>query len=371
MHLLYNIAGLYRPAGMERVLSDKANWLAAHGHRVTILTTEQKGRPLAFPLDSRIEVRDLGIGYEENNNRGLLNKVLHYPWKQRRHRKALEKALAAYKPDITVSLFCNEVNLIPKMKDGSKKVLEVHFSRFKRLLYGRKGLWALADSIRNRQDGRLAGKYDRFVILTEEDKVNWKPMPNIEVIPNPIHYHPSEPARLDGKVVLAVGRYTYQKGLERLIEAWSLIRKDGWTLRLVGDGEDRPLLEKQVRDLHLEESVIMGWAEEDMADIYQNATILALPSRYEGLPLALMESQAFGIPAVSFDCPCGPREILRDGESGILVKEGDVEGLATALEQLMQQDALRKKMGAAAYENARRWDNEIIMNQWIRLFQEI
>ena len=120
MHILYNIAGLYRPAGMERVLTDKANWLVSHGHRVTILTTEQKGRPNAFPLDERVQTRDLAIGYEDNNGGSLADKLLHYPGKQRRHRKALEKALMELKPDIAISMFCNEVNLLPRLKDGSR-----------------------------------------------------------------------------------------------------------------------------------------------------------------------------------------------------------------------------------------------------------
>lgn len=372
MYILYNIAGLYRPAGMERVLTDKANWLVEHGHQVTILTTEQKGRPTAFPLDSRVEVMDLGIGYEDNNGGSLWDKLVHYPGKQRRHRKALAAVLAERRPDITVSMFCNEVNLIPRIKDGSKKVLEVHFSRFKRLQYGRKGLWALADRIRSRQDARLVRRYDRFVVLTEEDKGFWGPMDTIRVIPNPVRFRPGEPASLNTKTVIAVGRYTHQKGLERLLEAWSLIRdKSGWRLRLVGDGEDRPALEAQIRTLGMEGSVQLGRAESDMESVYSQASILALSSRYEGLPMALLECQAFGVPAVSFDCKCGPREIIRDGETGILVDEGDVLSLAAALEKLMRDDVLRKLMGQNAFRHAEAWRPEAIMPKWIQLFEEI
>jgi glycosyltransferase involved in cell wall biosynthesis len=372
MHILYNIAGLYRPAGMERVLTDKANWFAEHGHRVTILTTEQKGRPNAFPLDPRIEVVDLAIGYEDNNGAGLLDKLVHYPGKQRKHRKALEAILAERKPDVTVSMFCNEVNLIPRMKDGSAKVLEVHFSRFKRLQYGRKGLWALADRLRSRQDAALVRRYDRFVVLTQEDRELWGPMDNIRVIANPVRFNPSEPAQLDTKSVIAVGRYTYQKSLERLLDAWSLIPgKAGWTLRLVGDGEDRKALETQIQALGLEGSVKLGRTESDMDTVYSSASILALSSRYEGLPMALLECQAFGVPAVSFDCKCGPREIIVHGETGFLVKEGDIPDLAKRLEQLMRDDDLRIRMGRNAFSHARAWSPENIMPKWISLFEEI
>ncbi len=371
MHILYNIAGLYRPAGMERVLTDKAGWLVAHGHKVTILTTEQKGRRNAFPLDPRIETRDLAVGYEDNNGSRLLVKLLRYPVLQRRHRKALEAVLAELKPDITVSMFDNDVNLIPQMRDGSRKVLEVHFSRFKRLQYGRRGLWALADRIRTRMDSRLVRKYDRFVVLTEEDKPNWGPMETIRVIANPVFLGPDGPAPLDTKTVTSVGRYCHQKGFERLIEAWGLItRKTGWTLRIVGDGELRPEMERQIASLGLQESVLLG-RNSDMAGVYRNASVLAVSSRYEGLSMALVESQTFGVPAVSFDCKCGPREIIRDGENGFLVPEGDVRGLAEALQKLIDDDGLRIRMGLSAYGGAGRWSPEVIMPQWIRLFEEI
>jgi len=371
MHILYNIAGLYRPAGMERVLTDKANWLAAHGYRVTILTTEQKGRPVAFPLDARIETRDLSIGYEDNNGKGLWDKLVHYPAKQRKHRKALEAALKELRPDITVSMFCNEVNLIPRMKDGSKKVLEVHFSRFKRLQYARKGLWALADRYRSWQDAHMVRRYDRFVVLTQADAQNWGSLYNLRVISNPVNFRPEKPAALDSNTVIAVGRYTHQKGLERLLEAWARIpEKEGWTLRLVGDGEDRQVLERQADSLGIRHAVRMG-REQDMAAVYAHASIVALTSRYEGLPMVLLEAQTFGIPAVAFDCPCGPREIISDGVDGFLVREGDIDGLAKDLQKLMKDDSLRRQMGAAAFKNARRWAPDSIMQQWIQLFAEI
>ena len=166
MRIVYNIAGLYRPSGMEKILTDKANWLAAHGYEVTIITTEQRGRPDAFPLDSRIGRRDLGIGYEDNNGASLWNKIIHYPLKQYRHRKRLTEVLMEIRPDVTVSMFCNEQSFLPGIKDGSRKVLELHFSRLKRLQYGRTGLWGLVDRLRSRNELRQVKRFDRFVTLT-------------------------------------------------------------------------------------------------------------------------------------------------------------------------------------------------------------
>jgi len=372
MRIVYNIAGFYRPAGMERVLADKANWLVRHGHEVTILTTEQKERPYAFPLDERIRVRDLWIGYEDNNGGSLLDKVLHYPAKQRLHRRRLGQALEEIRPDITVSMFCNEVNLLPRIKDGSRKVLEVHFSRFKRLQYRRTGLWGLVDRYRSRQDERLAARYDRFVVLTEADKLNWGNVHDVTVILNPICFHSTAGNSLDTKTVLAVGRLAYQKGFDRLLEAWGKIavHAQGWTLVFAGDGELREELEAQAGRLGIKDQVRFAGNVKDMVSCYANASIVALTSHYEGLPMVLLESQAFGIPAVSFDCPCGPSEVIRDGENGFLVPEGDVDAFADALLRIMNNDEERARMGKNALRDARRWDIETIMPQWIRLFEE-
>jgi glycosyltransferase involved in cell wall biosynthesis len=371
MRIVYNIAGFYRPAGMERVLADKANWLVRNGYEVTILTTEQKGRPYAFPLDDRIRMVDLGIGYEDNNGGSLLDKVLHYPSKQRLHRRRLGHILKEIRPDITVSMFCNEVNLLPRIKDGSRKVLEVHFSRFKRLQYRRTGLWGLVDRYRSRQDERLATRYDRFVVLTEADKLNWGKVHDVSVILNPICFHPSVGNTLDAKTVLAVGRLAYQKGFDRLLEAWGKIaaRAQGWTLVFAGDGELREELEAQTARLGIEDRVRFAGNVKDMVSCYADASVVALTSHYEGLPMVLLESQAFGIPAVSFDCPCGPSEVIRDGENGFLVPEGDVDAFAEALLRVIKNDEDRARMGKNALRDARRWDIETIMPQWIRLFE--
>lgn len=375
MRIVYNIAGLYRPSGMEKILSEKANWLAAHGYRVTIITTEQKGRPDAFPLDERISRLDLGIGYEDNNGGSLWNKLVHYPLKQYRHRKRLTKVLMEIRPDITISMFCNEQSFLPRIKDGSVKMLELHFSRLKRLQYGRKGLWGLVDRLRSANELRQVRRFERFVTLTEEDLSLWGDVPGICCIPNGIRLSGIVPGAHEGKRVIAVGRYMYQKGLDRLIDAWKIVCDSlgpdhGWQLRLLGDGELREALHNQIVSLELEDSVKLCGNVKDMASEYREAALLALSSHYEGLPMALIEAQAYGLPAVSFDCKCGPREVIVDGRTGLLVPEGDVEALAKALLRLIVDPELRSRMGAEAGKLAVRFDFEKIMERWDQLFRQ-
>lgn len=361
MIILYNIAATWNAGGMERALFLKANWLASHGYTLYIATSDQRGLPSAFPLDSAIECRDLGINYDANNGASFISKILQFPVKQLRHRRRLRALLKEIKPDITVSMFCNEASFLPSIHDGSRKVLEIHFSRFKKLQYGRKGVWALADRWRTRHDARTAAKYDRFVVLTSEDKGYWGNLKNIRVIPNPRTFTLPKPASLQRHTILAVGRYTHQKGFDMLLKAWQMIDTRGWTLRIAGCGD--PLGE-------VPDNVITGLSP-DIVEEYKNAAFLVMSSRYEGLPMALLEAQAAGLPIVSFACKCGPRDVITDGVDGILVPEGNIEGLANGMKRLMEDESLRRTMGVAAFQNSEKYDKERIMALWEKLFHEL
>lgn len=372
MKLLCNIAGTYRPAGMERVLTNKANWFAAHGYEVIIVTTDQKERKPYFELDPSIRCIDLGIGYEDNNGGSLLNKIINYPFKQRRHYKKLKALMLKERPDVTISMFCNDVFLIPKIKDGSKKILEVHFSRFKRLQYGRTGLWGIVDKWRSDNDVRLADKFDAFVVLTKEDSGYWN-TDNIRYIPNARTFENVTPANLDNKKVITVGRYSYQKGYDLLIKVWDEVHKHypDWTLDIIGDGEEREKLQKMIDDLNLAGSVCLKHSTPQIAQEYQNASIVALSSRYEGLPMILLEAQTFGLPIVSFKCKCGPQDVITNGVDGYLVDEGDIKGMADRIMALIKDVRRRKVMGKAAIISSKRYSEDTIMQKWVDLFNEL
>lgn len=373
MKILYSIAGTYNSGGMERVLANKANWLVAHGHEVIIVTTDQRGESPYFPLDARIKCYDLAINYEENNGKSFLNKLIHYPFKQWKHKARLTALLKELRPDIVISMFCNDASFIPSIKDGSKKILEIHFSRFKRLQYGRKGLWRLADWWRYKTDARVVSRFDKFVVLTHEDKEYWGNLRNMCVIPNARTFEVNQPATLEAKKVVAVGRLNHQKGFDRLIDAWSIVDNvvSGWKLQIVGDGELREQLQYNIRELGLSNQINIGRAEKDMMSVYKDASILAMSSRYEGLPMVLLEAQAAGLPIVSFDCKCGPKDVIENGVDGFLVEDGDIEQLAQKLVVLMQDANLRKQMGSAAYAHSDRYSEERIMKQWTDLFDEV
>lgn len=373
MKLVYCISATHNSGGMERVLATKVNYLVARGYDITVVTTDQRGLPPFFPLDARIRCVDLGVNYETNNGKSFLNKLVHFPFKQWRHRRRLSRVLREIRPDVTVSMFCNDATFLPSIKDGSRKVLEIHFSRFKRLQYDRKGLWRLADVWRNRNEADVVARFDRFVVLTHEDSRYWGKLSNIAVIPNAQTFASDAPAPLEAKTVVAVGRLTYQKGFDLLLQAWAEVcrRVSGWQLAIVGDGELRSALSAQAESLGLAGCVTFVPAMKDVVAVYRDASVLAMSSRYEGFGMVLLEAQTVGLPVVSFACKCGPSEIVNDGVDGYLVAPGDVDAMADRLVRLMQDGALRRRMGAHAFANAARFSTDAVMKQWMALFDSL
>lgn len=373
MKIAYCIAGTCHSGGMERVLANKANYLVGQGYEVIIITTDQHEAPPFFPLDKKIRCYDLGINYEENNGRSFFNKLVHYPGKQWRHKKRLTALLKREKPDITISMFCNDVSFMPHIKDGSKKILEIHFSKYKRIQYGRKGLWKLADRWFSRQDEKWVRRFDKFVVLTEEDRKYWGNLDNITVIPNARTFTPTQTADMENKKVIAVGRYTYQKGFERLIEAWHLVAPDfpDWKLEIVGDGEQRTRLKERIARYGIDNSVVLVPANNEIEKHYLSSSVYAMTSRYEGLPMVLLEAQAFGLPIVSFNCKCGPSDVVDHGKNGFLVEEGNVSAFASQLRKVMADVELRKKMSRNALEVSKKFSMEPVMSRWMQLFESL
>lgn len=373
MKLVYCIPATSNSGGMERVLARKVNYLADRGYEVIIVTTDQRGRDPFFPFHPSIRQIDLGINYDENNGQGLLAKLLAYPRKKRLHRERLSALLLGLKADVVVSMFGDDADFLPSLADGSKKVLEYHFSKLKRLQYGRQGLWRLVDRYRTWLDEGTVRGYDRFVVLTEEDAGYWGKLPHIRVIPNPLPFLSEETSPCTEKRVLAVGRYDFQKNFSLLLRLWARVapKYPDWQLEIIGDGALRPDLEAEVQALGLTASVSLSQPTHQMKEVYLRSSIYAMTSRYEGLPMVLIEAQQMGLPIVSFACPCGPRDVIHEGQDGYLIQMGQEELFIQRLSQLMDSEAERIHMGKAARDASARYDVDRIMAHWMGLFGEL
>lgn len=374
MNLLYCHCSLYNPGGMERVLLNKVRWLTEAGHRVTVVTTDQQGRPPFYEFPEGVELIDLGINYSLDNNKPLYRRIPAYLRKRRLHRQRLTEVLMRKRPDVTVSLYPSESSFIPDIKDGSKKILELHFNRYFRLQYGRKGLIGLIDWWRSSQDEKIARSFDRFIVLTEEDKEYWGNIPNISVIGNAALHMPQK-SDCTPRRVIAVGRLDFQKAFDRLIDAWEIVKKDkasdGWRLDIFGQGEWRDMLNDMIEKKGLSASAAVNAPTADVAAEYAASSILAMTSHYEGFPMVMVEAMSAGLPVVTFGYKCGPRDIVTPGTDGIIVPDGDTAAFADALLRLMADNSLRQRMGQAATGVVDRYSEARVMGQWMSLFENI
>lgn len=373
MKLLYCHCSLHNPGGMERVLLNKVVWLKAHTDwEIVVVTTDQKQRPTFYPFPKEVRMIDLGINYSDDNAKSPGEKITGYLRKRRKHRKALTALLQKEKADIVVSLYPSESSFIPSIKDGSKKVLELHFNKFFRLQYNRKGLLGWIDRWRTKQDERLVRKFDKFVVLTQEDKGYWGGLPNIEVIPNAAMRMADKHSDVSQKRVIAVGRLDYQKGFDRLIQAWELVQKASkygdWQLDIFGQGEWKEMLQRMIDERGLRETAHINRPTANIGEEYARSSMLVMSSHYEGFPMVMIEAMACGLPVVSFDYKCGPKDIIQDGVNGLLVRDGDIEGLANAMMRLMENGEERKTMGRNARRVTETYSEESVMEKWGSLF---
>lgn len=374
--IVYVTPALYMAGGVERVLTLKANYFAEHfGYDITIILTEGKDKPLFYPLSDKIKVINLNIGFEELWTCSFLKKVFVYLKKQRQYKKALANELMRLHPDITISLLRREINFINDIKDGSRKIGELHVNRanyrnfeandsnFIKNLFAKFWMHSLVKKLK---------QLDRFVVLTEEDKLAWPELHNICVIPDPLSFRPTLHSPLTEKRVIAVGRYVYQKGFDLLLQAWAKIEKKypDWHLAVFGDGNRAPY-EQQMKDLGIDSSRChLNGPTADIQQEYINSSVFAFSSRFEGFGMVLVEAMACGLPVVSFACPCGPRDIISDGEDGFLIEKENKDALAKGLSQLMESDSLRLSMAKVGMENVRRFSMEHIAQQWKAIFEK-
>lgn len=375
--LVYVTPALYMAGGVERVLTLKANYLADHlGYDVTIILTEGKGKTFFYSLSAGVKVVNLDIGFEELWHCPFLKKIFVYLGKQRKFRARLKAELMRIRPQVTVSLLRREINFINGIKDGSRKVGELHVNRknyrnyeendtnLVKNLFARFWMKSLVRHLR---------ELDRFVVLTEEDRQAWKEIPRVDVIPNPLSFHVKACSRLERKRVIAVGRYVYQKGFDLLLKAWAVVSREcpGWELAIFGAGNREPYMQL-AQELGIDMArCSLNNNTQDIRKEYMDSSLLVFSSRYEGFGMVLIEAMACGLPVVSFDCPCGPRDIVSPGVDGVLVPAGDTDALAREMVRLMRSDALLREYAGNAVLKARNYEIEHIASRWAALFDEV
>lgn len=375
--IVYCTPALYSAGGTERVVSVKANYFAEHlGYDVTIIVTEGNKGNSFFPLSDKVKVVNFGLGFEDLWNKPFLKKIYLYLVKQRKYKQLLTRELLRIQPDITITTLRREINFIHEMKDGSRKIGELHLSRANyrgvedresssiKSLFSK---WWKKDVISNLQ------RLDKFVVLNENAVLEWPELDNVTMIPDPLPLKMEEKSALQSKRIVTIGRYSYEKGYDFLLRIWALVEKKypDWQLNVYGMGDPTPYvklmdeLSVDPRRCHLNSSLV------DVESEYLRSSILVQPSRTEGFGLVLVEAMACGLPVVAFDCENGPRSLITDGEDGFLIPPCDVESFADRLMQLMDDEKLRTKMGEKGLMKSQQYHISKIASQWEQLFDEL
>ncbi len=231
---------------------------------------------------------------------------------------------------------------------------------------------------RSSRFGRIMSLYpdiDCFLLLTRPDAEQFRRvgLNNTGVMPNPVTMRPAMPAALRSPTIITVGRVAPEKNHRAMIEAFGRLAPDHpeWTLKIFGDGSLRSVLDQQIRAAGLTDRVLLMGPTNDVERELLDASMFALSSNAEGLPLVLVEAMACGVPCVSYDCSPGIREIITDGDDGIVVRQGSIDELSAGLRRLIEEPETRRAMGERALISSKRFAPDDVMQLWERLFDTV
>lgn len=384
--IVYIVDTMAISGGISRVVSQKASWLARHGYDVTILTTEGSSTDSFFPLAEGVKVVPLDVNFLSvyQNGRGVMGMLKSGRDRIKKNCLFAQRCsdfLCSGNYDVVFTTINNPG--IFSGKDGSRKVYEFHFSNQSNVEFQQhlpcvsRMLYRFYYNLQN----QVYKRYDALVLLTERDcKLRARQLhdclTNVRVIPNFVTV--AEPDRwpdYDTKRVISVGRLSPQKNYYNLFDVWALVKKKhpDWRLDIYGHGYGREEEHRAgMRRVGVDDVVEIHAPVSDIQSEYLASSIYVMSSRYEGFGLVLPEAMTCGLPCVAYDCPCGPAEIIRHGEDGLVVaRVDDTEGMAAALCRLIEHREEREAMGHVARRNVRRYNIDCVMPRWVELIEEL
>lgn len=383
MNILYLIPSLSNSGGMERVLTDKVNYLIKLGnYSITILTTDMKATESPFyELDVNIKVINLEIFFESIFNLPLLKKRKESKILLEMYERKLSKYILDNQVDICISMGAKELEFFSKLDVPVVKIFESHFNPTVRSSFiadhkGSSLFWRILGKYRDWQYLQQTKNLDQVVVLTKNAQIEWKKTHNNVCLIN----NPSPFVTISDKIdfkeykrAIAIGRLEDQKGFDLLIESWRNVysKYPNWKLDIFGEGSKRDLLQKKINENNLDQVITLKGTTRNVQQELLTSDFYVMSSRYEGLPMVLLESISNGLPIVSFDCPTGPAEIIENNDCGILVLNGNIKDLSEKIISMIENVDVRKKMSTIAIEKSKKYSIELIMRQWEQLFTEM
>lgn len=363
MKLLYITNGITGSGGLERVLSVKASLLAEqYNYEILIVSLNEENISPFYTFNKKIKFYNISI------DKDLFRNLMAYI-------RGFQKVVRDFKPDIISvcddglkgfflpKILGTEIPFIYERHVSKEIEMRDSFPFWKKQLV--KAKWKLME--------KLASGFSKFIILTEGNSREWPSLKNIKIIPNPLPFYPESSSSLNNKKVLIVGKQSYQKGQDLLIQAWKIVieKHPEWVLEIVGKVDESMGLKQQVTKLDLAEHVYFFEPEKTIEQKYLNTSIYVMSSRYEGFGMVLIEAMAFGVPCISFNCNYGPSDIIKHNQNGLLIPNGDVNSLAMSIIELIENPKKRKALGHQAKIDAQKYMPEKIVKQWDELFRLI
>ena len=355
MTVCFFIATLDNSAGTERATTTIANELSNRGYDVIIISWS--GGTTSF-----FQVNDAVKCYSLYSIRGI-NIYSKYLPSLVKYKRLLKKI----KPDVVIDV-CVPLSLLTIPATAFSKIKNISWEHFNanvswNIYTGKLSRW-------------LVSKFStKVVVLTQADFEIYAERynaGNIHIIANPVSIIVRHPSTLRTKNILAIGRLTHQKGFDLLLQAWHKAIKEEenldeiiqWKLRIVGGGEDEQKLKQLSLDLNLNSSVQFIPPTKHIEQQFLEASLFVMSSRFEGLPLALVEAKAFGLPTISYDCETGPREVITHEVDGLLVEPENVTALAEAIKVLIKDPLKRRAYAANSLGKAKKYRLEEIIKRW-------
>ncbi|WP_111709649.1 glycosyltransferase family 4 protein [Lutibacter citreus] len=368
MKIVYSTDQVYLHGGIEKVLAQKLNYLVQiPDYEVHLITTEQKGKAFCYTISDKVIHHDLDINYVRTKsyfNPTNLNKVP-------KHLKRLKNKLSEINPDVLI--VCNyafDFYFIPFISGNIKTIKEFHASRYYYVKHLPKA--SFLKKIMHTINTTIEKKYTHVVVLNPDEQKYYKSN-NVVVIPNAIKLEVKGNNVKRNHTIIAAGRIAEVKQFDHLIKTWGLIvdRFPDWEVYIYGEGNKLLLdtLNNLIKELSVSNIQFKG-ATSKLEEKMQEASIYALTSETECFPMVLLESLSCGLPIVSYDCPHGPRNIITNGEDGILVKHNKIEAFSVEIATLIENPEKRKLMRQAALKNIERFNENKVMEKWLNLFKE-
>lgn len=357
MKIVLTIGDLSIRGGAERVVVNFAEALCENGHRVEILSFYRSNETLPYVISPQIKVSFM----HEKSQDSMRKKPLYKLYYKIYESYLLNKMY----PDADVIIFNNSPHF-PFFKNPKTCYIKfIHFC-FQRFL-------------------KRFNSFDALVVLSSKQIEIWKKYhQNVVVIPNFIKAFLDQTSDLNQKRVLCVGRITPNddKGFLRLVDIWEIVQQNPknkeWELCIIAGVESpkeepfKEMLERKIIQKNLQNSVILKPFSNEIYKEYVQASFYAMTSYAEGFGMVLVEASSCGLPCIAFDINTGPSDIIENGVSGFLVQDGDLQGYARAMQELMDNEELRHKMGAKAKEIVEeKFSKRKVLEQWEELFKAL